>query len=307
MEDSTPNANRIKNTSNSSKNTSEKTSISSNILHEKWKQKHVVNNPVICGIGAGWVNIFITFPINKFSFRQQVESTNPERAWLNLKSYFSQHGSFRNLNYIYRGCSIPLVQKALANSIMYGSYSHTRNYIGNQFDYINPFAVRGLACLTAGSIEAVICTPLERCQAVLQDRRHDSKFRGLKDVLNWHFTRRNLSVGVKSLYSGGAMIVFRNTVTTFNYFMIRDWYKNNIDKEPDMSKHVIFGMLSGATGCTISYPINTVKNKIQTNLNARSVYQTIRDTSKKNAEGLENLKLENIETSEFLVQNLGPG
>ena len=173
---------------------------------------------------------------------------------------------------------------------MYGSYSSSRNYIGNHFENLSTNQVRGLACLTAGSIEAVLCTPLERCQSVLQDRRHDSKFRGLKDVLVWHYSRRSYSVGLRSLYTGGGLIVLRNSITTFNYFAIRDWYKNNSDgvMKDKWYKHAVFGMLSGAIGCTISYPINTVKNKIQTILSPKSVVSTIKVTYSKNAKDEKN-------------------
>lgn len=252
--------------------------------HEQWKRNHVVTNPVLCGVGAGWINIFITFPINKFSFRQQVESTNPQKAWLNLKSYFSQNGSMRNIIYVYRGCSIPLVQKALANSIMYGVYSKARTNIGNNYNSISPIATCALACLTAGSFEALTCTPLERCQAVLQDRRHDTKFGGLKDVVKWHFTRRSRIAAFRSLYAGGLLIIFRNTVTTFNYFQIRDWYKQRYGDNVSGAEHVLFGCLSGAIGCTLSYPINTIKNKIQTNLTRQSVQQTFAQTWTKNSD-----------------------
>ena len=73
--------------------------------------------------------------------------------------------------------------------------------------------------------------------------------------------------------------------------MIRDWYKKNGDGikiagvklEDGYLKHAVFGMLSGAIGCTISYPINTIKNKIQTSLTPKSVGETIRVTYSKNA------------------------
>lgn len=302
MEDSTHNASSKLNSTNGTVLTTQNPSQSSNEsppsnknnnnnTRETWKPNY---SPILlgcCGIGAGWTNIFITFPINKFSFRQQVESTSPQQAWLNLKSYFRQNHLPKNILYVYRGCSIPLVQKALANSIMYGSYSYTRNELGSRYQHLSPNMARALACLAAGSFESVLCTPLERCQAVLQDRRHDTKFRGLRDVLSWHRTKSDPK-RLKSLYTGGGLIVLRNTVTTFNYFMIRDWYKKNGDGikiagvklEDGYLKHAVFGMLSGAIGCTISYPINTIKNKIQTSLTPKSVGETIRVTYSKNSD-----------------------
>lgn len=255
--------------------------------HEQWKQQHVVRYPELCGIGAGWVNIAITFPINKFSFRQQVESTSPQKAWLNLKAYFSRHGGVKNVLYVYRGCSIPLVQKTIANSIMYGVYAAARQRLGESHSAITACM---MACAIAGGTEAMICTPLERCQTVLQDRRHDTRFKGLSDVLKWHGQRPSMLASVRAIYTGGSLIFTRNTLSTFNYFQIRDAYKSSGAagemRDTKWYHHAAFGCLSGALGCTMVYPINTVRAKIQTDLTSKTLREAVRQTYRNNSDVL---------------------
>lgn len=254
--------------------------------HEQWKKLHASDFPALAGMGAGWINILITFPINKFSFRQQVESTNPEKTWNNLRHYFSTHGNVRNVLYVYRACSIPLMQKTIANSIMYGVYSKERSRLGDS-GQLSARKACLLACTYAGGIEALVCSPLERCQSVLQDRRNDTKFRGLRDVVLWHSQRGTMMKSIRSLYTGLSLVFIRNTLSSFVYFQIRDIYKKNYAKPDKALKwytHATFGCLSGAIGCTLFFWLNTVKSKLQADLRPRSAWSVAKYTFKTNSD-----------------------
>ena len=88
--------------------------------HEAWKKLHVVSHPEICGIGAGIANIILTFPINKFTFRQQLESATITNTWNSTSNFLRNHNHV--VRYVYRGCTMPLTQKSIANSLMYRNY-----------------------------------------------------------------------------------------------------------------------------------------------------------------------------------------
>ena len=107
--------------------------------------------------------------------------------------------------YVYRACSIPLMQKTIANSIMYGVYSKERSRLGDS-GQLSARKACLLACTYAGGIEALVCSPLERCQSVLQDRRNDTKFRGLRDVVLWQSQRGTMMKSIRSLYTGLSLI-----------------------------------------------------------------------------------------------------
>ena len=68
------------------------------------------------GWGAAVVNIFVTFPINKTMFRQQVHGVSTINAIKMLKD----EGAI----YLYRGILPPLLQKSTSTCIMFGTYSH---------------------------------------------------------------------------------------------------------------------------------------------------------------------------------------
>jgi hypothetical protein len=59
-----------------------------------------------CGWGAAFINICITFPINKVMFRQMAYGVNATSAMKQLKG--------ESLLYIYRGLLPPLVSKTIA-------------------------------------------------------------------------------------------------------------------------------------------------------------------------------------------------
>ena len=93
--------------------------------HEAWKKLHVVSHPELCGIGAGIANIILTFPINKFTFRQQLESTTITKTWTTASNSLKNHNHV--VSYVYRGCTMPLAQKCIANSLMYKNYFKNKN------------------------------------------------------------------------------------------------------------------------------------------------------------------------------------
>ena len=213
---------------------------------QQWEATHVIDYPTICGTGAAIVNVLVTFPINKLSFRQQVESTNIKTQINIFRNQLKNTKSIlKNTTYIYRGCSIPLLQKCISNSIMYSVYSDARNTFNKSSktsNHLNCLA----ACSVAALGEAVISTPLERTQAILQDRRFDrtfvsqidsrldgnkrttprqNQFNIYRQVLKKFRVENNLMASIRNYYKAFGLILIRNTSTSFIYFTLRDYYK----------------------------------------------------------------------------------
>lgn len=61
-----------------------------------------------CGWGAAFINICVTFPINKVMFRQMAYGVNASSAMNQLKG--------QSFLYIYRGLLPPLMSKTIAGN-----------------------------------------------------------------------------------------------------------------------------------------------------------------------------------------------
>lgn len=245
--------------------------------HEAWKKLHIVSHPEICGIGAGVANIIITFPINKFTFRQQLESATITKTWTTTSTVLRNHS--HAMSYVYRGCTMPLAQKCIANSLMYGVYPRSREYLAdNTLGITLPLRIDCLLASGAAAItEATICTPFERLQSIVQNPVYDKKFKSLKFSFQY-FLNRNPN----NLFNGFSVILARNWLSTFTYFTIRDSYKYHFG---DCSiNHAFFGMVSGVVCCTLTYSLNTLRVKMQADLNRISVLNAIKNTYKQNAD-----------------------
>ena len=298
---------------------------------QQWENSHVIKYPKLCGSGAALVNILATFPINKFSFRQQVESTNirTQIKIFNEKLKFESRNSgrqkFGRLAYLYRGVSIPMIQKVLSTSIMYDGYAKVRNSLNHSFpekngsNFESKFTASShcfLAALAAGTFEAVLCSPLERCQAILQDRRFDNVFvknsssssnsNLIMQVMRHLQDKNSLLNSIRNWYKGFVIIITRNSISSFIYFSLRDYYKTEFsqqeqDQNPSQNSsknasenaskndstgstlnHIFFGMLSGAIGCTTCFWLNTWRVKYQTDMSNKNMQNCLSETMSSN-------------------------
>lgn len=62
-----------------------------------------------CGYGAAFINICITFPINKLIFRQMAYGLNTSSAFQQIKK--------EGYKFLYRGVLPPLMQKTLSGCV----------------------------------------------------------------------------------------------------------------------------------------------------------------------------------------------
>ena len=112
-------------------------------------------------------NIILTYPANKLIFRQQIFRLNTIDAYQQLK--------IEGLAILYRGMPLPLLQKTLSLSIMFGTNSHYLHLFqlssSNEHWYHQP-----LASALAGCTEAIL-TPLERTQVLLQTPKYNQFIR----------------------------------------------------------------------------------------------------------------------------------
>lgn len=208
----------------------------------------------ICGWGAAFVNISVTFPINKVMFRQQLYGVRTLRAIGQLQK--------EGLSHIYRGLLPPLLQKTTSMSLMFGLYYEFQR----QFNYFLPNLSAPVtqisAAMLAGSVEAIL-TPFERVQVLMQDRKYHEHYNNSIHA----FRKLQQKHGFKELYRGQSAILLRNGPSNVLFFFGRDYCLKSYSDTDSASQKVMLDFISGAfLGAFIStvfYPLNVVKVRMQ--------------------------------------------
>lgn len=155
----------------------------------------------VTGWGSAFINICITYPINKVIFRQVssvfiinyfyaifikvLHDLTPAKAIKQLRS----EGVF----ILYRGILPPLCQKTTSLSLMFGVYEGTRRPLSST---LHPVLAKIAAAMIAGTTEAVL-TPFERIQTLLQDHKYQQQFKNTTHAfyrLGMNNFPRNLSI-----------------------------------------------------------------------------------------------------------------
>lgn len=113
------------------------------------------------GAISNFVSTFLTFPVYKVVFRQQIHAMAVSEAVRQLWHERPQ--------YFYRGIYPPLLSKTLQGTLLFGTYDSLLGFLSP----VGPHSLgqRWTAGLMSGVVEAVALRPFERVQNVLQDAR----------------------------------------------------------------------------------------------------------------------------------------
>ncbi|XP_076361018.1 mitochondrial nicotinamide adenine dinucleotide transporter SLC25A51-like [Tachypleus tridentatus] len=209
--------------------------------------------------GAAFINISLTFPINKIIFRQMLDGVHTYAAVQQLK--------LDGLYYLYRGCLPPLIQKTVSVSIMFGTYNEYSRYIRNNVPSVSPFVCLSISAVLAGTTEALLM-PFERIQTLLQDRQYHNRFHNTFHAL-WEIKK----FGVKEYFRGLTPILIRNGISNMLFFEFRGKIKEKLPPSQTcfgrILKDFISGAVVGALISTIFYPVNVIKAKMQVQCGTR--------------------------------------
>ncbi|CAF0860766.1 unnamed protein product [Didymodactylos carnosus] len=216
----------------------------------------------IAGGLASATNILLTYPPNKLIFRQQIYGLTSHDAYRQLK----REGFIT----LYRGLSLPLIQKTITLGIMFGTNHHYLNILqttsGKKCWYHQP-----IASVLAGFTEAILC-PLERTQVLLQT----PKYHTILSSATHAFSEIYKVYGIQECYRGFCLIVLRNSTSNAVFFACRTPLKNRLPKTNSKLKNSLYDFISGgllgALLSTLTYPINLIKNNIQSELGGRKIY-----------------------------------
>lgn len=229
--------------------------------HGDWRE-------FLCGLSSAFVNITITYPINKIIFRQIIHDVGVSRAIQQL--------SHEGLFFLYRGILPPLCQKSLSLSLMFGVYEECRIPLlkANVPSYIaNPSAA-----IVAGTFEAVL-TPFERVQTLLQDRNYHQHFQNMRHALR----QVGAEYGFKEYYRGLTPILLRNGPSNAFFFYLRGEAKDRLPSSGqwlgELTKDFLSGAVIGAFLSCVFYPCNVLKFHMQSRLGVpfQSMSEAFRD------------------------------
>lgn len=213
----------------------------------------------IAGFLSSVTNITLTFPIHKLVFRQQISRLSTIQTYEQLKN--------EGFMILYRGIPLPLLQKTLSLSIMFGTNAHYlhifQSLSKNDHWYYQP-----IASALAGSTEAIL-TPLERTQVLLQTAKYNHFIRNSFHafiILYQHY-------GIMEFYRGLTLTLIRNSLSNIIFFSCRKPLKDMLPIAQSDFQHSLYDFLSGGLlGACIStfiYPINVLKNIQQSEIDGR--------------------------------------
>ncbi|GAB1598070.1 solute carrier family 25 member 51-like [Argonauta hians] len=217
----------------------------------------------LCGYGAAFINITLTFPINKVTFRQQLYGISSVSAYKQIH----QEG----LRLIYRGLMPPLLQKSTSVAAMFGIYQNYSNQLSKR-THLQGDVKKGTAAFFAGTTEAIL-TPFERIQTLMQDQTYHKRFQNTFQAF-----QMTSSHGLKEYYRGLTAILLRNGPSNVCFFLGRDHIKQCLPEAESkldiIGQDFISGALLGAVISTVLFPLNAIKTRMQSEYGCKfiSVY-----------------------------------
>ncbi|XP_028272536.1 solute carrier family 25 member 53-like [Parambassis ranga] len=153
----------------------------------------------------------IVFPVYKTVFRQQIHNTSVHQAVGQLY----KEGPVK----LYRGVAPPLVMRTLTGTLLFGLQDTLlRQLSTSSLNVISISALPALAGFGAGLVEAVVFTPFERVQNVLQNSQNDRQLPSMRSVF-LKLKDQRMSSG---FYRGFLPITARNTLGSSLYFGLKE-------------------------------------------------------------------------------------
>ncbi|CAF0808646.1 unnamed protein product [Adineta steineri] len=225
-------------------------------ISSKFKQR---SPEYIAGFLSSATNILLTYPVNKLIFRQQIYRLKTVDAFQQLKD--------EGFLVLYRGMTLPLLQKTFSLSIMFGANAHYLHIL-QSFSKKDHWYHQPIASALAGTTEAIL-TPLERAQVLLQTPKYNTVIRNGSHA----FMLMYKHYGIIEYYRGVTLILIRNSVSNVIFFACRKPVKDLLPEASTDLQHSIYDFLSGgllgALLSTFTYPINVLKNIQQSELGGR--------------------------------------
>ncbi|KAL6090273.1 hypothetical protein STEG23_029461 [Scotinomys teguina] len=210
------------------------------------------------GAISNFMSTFLTFPIYKVVFRQQIHAIAVSEAVRQLWHEGPQH--------FYRGIYPPLLSKTLQGTLLFGTYDSLLCFLSP----VGPHSLgqRWTAGLMSGVVEAVALSPFERVQNVLQDARKQACFPSTSSILkefNSYGLWGRLSLGY---YRGFWPVLVRNSLGSALYFSFKDPIQDVLTRQglPHWVPALVSGSVNGTITCLVLYPLIVLVANMQSHI-----------------------------------------
>lgn len=202
----------------------------------------------------------IVFPVYKTVFRQQIHNTPVHQAVAQLY----KEGPLK----LYRGVVPPLLMRTLNGTLLFGIHDTLLRKLSVSSQNVYVALLPALAGIGAGMVEAVVFTPFERIQNVLQNSQNDHKLPTLKSVLVRLNTQR-LSLG---FYRAFLPIMSRNALGTSLYFGLKEPMRTVITGQglSPLASSFISGTLTSMAISLALYPVSVLVANMQAQVGGES-------------------------------------
>ncbi|KAG9341720.1 hypothetical protein JZ751_018784 [Albula glossodonta] len=186
----------------------------------------------------------VTFPVYKTVFRQQLHSNLVREAVAQLY----KEGPRK----LYRGVLPPLLVKTLHGTLIFGLQDTLLRQLSplGEASLVSCTTLQALAGMGTGMVEAVVFTPFERVQNVLQNGGNDNRLPTLRSVLA-RLRAESLSSG---FYRAMLPLLVRNTLGNGVYFGLKDPMRATLG-EQGLSPGVASFISGMANAMLISLPL----------------------------------------------------
>ncbi|KAM5196557.1 solute carrier family 25 member 53 isoform 2-T5 [Hipposideros larvatus] len=215
------------------------------------------------GAISNFISTFLTFPIYKVVFRQQIHAVAVSEA---LRQLWHE-----GPKYFYRGIYPPLLSKTLQGTLLFGTYDSLLCSLSP--DGPHSLGHRWAAGLMSGVVEAVALSPFERVQNVLQDGRKQARFPSTFSILkefNSYGLWGRLSLGY---YRGFWPVLLRNSLGSALYFSFKDPIQDGLAEQglPHWVPALVSGSVNGTITCLVLYPLIVLVANMQSHIGWQSM------------------------------------
>ncbi|KAJ8014980.1 hypothetical protein DPEC_G00021400 [Dallia pectoralis] len=236
------------------------------------KEDHISRVPdFLYGATAGFLPTIITFPIYKTVFRQQLHSSLIRQAIDQLR----KEGFLK----LYRGVAPPLLMRTFNGTLLFGVNGFFLNLLSSSSSTLIPLCVLpAVAGLGTGVVEALVFTPFERVQNVLQNGGNDPSLPSMKSVL----ARLRTETLGGGFYRAFIPILARNAMGSCIYFGLKDPISAALAEKglPPMASSFLSGIVNSFMISIPLYPLSVLTANMQAAVVGDAARVGVRDSWK---------------------------
>ncbi|XP_058147681.1 mitochondrial basic amino acids transporter isoform X2 [Dasypus novemcinctus] len=213
----------------------------------------------LAGCAGGVAGVLVGHPFDTVKVRLQVQSAE-KAQYRGTVHCFQSIIKQESVLGLYRGLGSPLMGLTFINALVFGVQGNSLRALGHDSP-LNQF----LAGAAAGTIQCVVCCPMElaKTRLQLQDAGPARTYRGPLDCLAQIYRRE----GLRGVNRGMASTLLREAPSFGVYFLAYDVLTRALGCEPGdrllVPKLLLAGGTAGMASWLSTYPVDVVKSRLQ--------------------------------------------